>query len=95
VDFLFSFLALPVGTAVKLLGKESMVGCMGNVYTSVEALDDTYVEAGAAKDALHRALVVGRHERLFLLLAGTANASQPAPPKEALHLQQLRHIFLV
>jgi hypothetical protein len=52
VDFLFSLLALPVGTAVKLLGKESMVGCVGNLYASVEKLDGTYVQAGAAKDAL-------------------------------------------
>ncbi|KAM0926150.1 hypothetical protein ACQ4PT_003757 [Festuca glaucescens] len=52
VDFLFSLLALPVGTAVKLLGKESMVGCVGNLYGSVEKLDGTYVQASAAKDAL-------------------------------------------
>ncbi|EAY72582.1 hypothetical protein OsI_00448 [Oryza sativa Indica Group] len=52
VDFLFSLLALPVGTAVKLLGKDSMVGCVGNLYASVERLDDTYVQADAAKDAL-------------------------------------------
>ncbi|EMS48429.1 hypothetical protein TRIUR3_17149 [Triticum urartu] len=52
VDFLFSLLALPVGTAVKLLGKDSMVGCVGNLYGSVEKLDGTYVQPGAAKDAL-------------------------------------------
>uniref|UniRef100_A0A0D9UWW1 DUF674 domain-containing protein n=1 Tax=Leersia perrieri TaxID=77586 RepID=A0A0D9UWW1_9ORYZ len=52
VDFLFSLLALPVGMAVKLLGKESMVGCVGNLYASVEKLDDTYVLADTAKDAL-------------------------------------------
>ncbi|KAG2586928.1 hypothetical protein PVAP13_5NG083800 [Panicum virgatum] len=52
VDFLFSLLALPVGAAVELLGKESMAGCVGNVYASVEALDDAYVQPGAAKDAL-------------------------------------------
>ncbi|KAK3160368.1 hypothetical protein QOZ80_1BG0058590 [Eleusine coracana subsp. coracana] len=52
VDFLFSLLALPVVTAVKLIGAESMVGCVGNLYTSVEKLDSTYVQAGAAKEAL-------------------------------------------
>uniref|UniRef100_A0A0D9UWW0 Alpha/beta hydrolase fold-3 domain-containing protein n=1 Tax=Leersia perrieri TaxID=77586 RepID=A0A0D9UWW0_9ORYZ len=52
VDFLFSLLALPVGTAVKLLGKDSMVGCVGNLYISIEKLDDMYVQAGASKDAL-------------------------------------------
>ncbi|XP_051220366.1 uncharacterized protein [Lolium perenne] len=52
VDFLFSLLALPVGTAVKLLGKDSMVGCVGNLYSSVEKLDGTYVQPGAAKGAV-------------------------------------------
>ncbi|KAM0926151.1 hypothetical protein ACQ4PT_003758 [Festuca glaucescens] len=52
VDFLFSLLSLPVGTAVKLLGKEAMVGSVGRLYASVEKLDGTYVQAGAAKDAL-------------------------------------------
>ncbi|CAM0958810.1 unnamed protein product [Alopecurus aequalis] len=52
VDFFFSLLAMPSGTAVKLLGKESMVGCIGNLYTSVEKLDDPYIQPGAAKDAM-------------------------------------------
>ncbi|XP_062232522.1 uncharacterized protein LOC133929762 [Phragmites australis] len=52
VDFLFSLLALPAGTAVKLLGKESMVGCMANIYGSAERLEDPYVQPGAAKDAI-------------------------------------------
>jgi hypothetical protein len=46
VDFLFSLLAMPAGTAVKLLGKESMAGCMGNLYGSAERLDDSYVDPG-------------------------------------------------
>nr|CAB3476232.1 unnamed protein product [Digitaria exilis] len=54
VDFLFSLLALPVATAVELLGKESMVGSVGNVYASVESLDDAYVQPGADKDKLLR-----------------------------------------
>ncbi|KAF0918249.1 hypothetical protein E2562_023332 [Oryza meyeriana var. granulata] len=75
VDFLFSLLALPVGTAVKLLGKESMVGCVSNIYGSVEKLDDTYVQPGASKDALLRPIVISP--------AATSNSSVlrlPAPP---------------
>uniref|UniRef100_A0ACD5TRP4 Uncharacterized protein n=1 Tax=Avena sativa TaxID=4498 RepID=A0ACD5TRP4_AVESA len=64
-------LALPVGTAVKLLGKESMVGCVGNLYGSVEKLDGTYVQPGAAKDALlHPAVLspaASTSSTLFLL----------------------------
>ncbi|KAM0890537.1 hypothetical protein ACQ4PT_026977 [Festuca glaucescens] len=51
-DFLVSLLAMPSGTAVKLMGKDSMVGCISNLYTSVEKLDDAYVQPGAAKDAM-------------------------------------------
>jgi hypothetical protein len=67
VDFLFSLLALPVATAVKLVGKDAMVGCVGNLYASVEKLDGTYVQAGAAKDALLSPTV--------LLPAGGASSS--------------------
>ncbi|XP_048140261.1 uncharacterized protein LOC125316293 [Rhodamnia argentea] len=40
VDFLFHFLALPVGTIVSLLPKAGMVGGLCNLYTSVENLSD-------------------------------------------------------
>ncbi|CAN6381701.1 unnamed protein product [Urochloa humidicola] len=56
VDFLFSLLATPAGTAVKLLGKESIVGCTGNLYGSAEKLD---VHPNTAnKDAILRATTV-------------------------------------
>ncbi|KAJ1282561.1 hypothetical protein BS78_03G062000 [Paspalum vaginatum] len=58
VDFLFSLLVLPVGAAVKLLGKEAMVGSVGNLYGSVEGLDYAYIQPGAAKDALLRPAVL-------------------------------------
>ncbi|KAK8510264.1 hypothetical protein V6N13_103858 [Hibiscus sabdariffa] len=43
VDFLFNILLLPVGTVIRLLTKEAMVGCLGNLYRSVENLADAYV----------------------------------------------------
>lgn len=54
VDFLFSLLSMPAGAAVNLLGRESLAGCMGNLYASAENLDGTYVHPGAAnnKDAI-------------------------------------------
>ncbi|KAM0853592.1 hypothetical protein ACQ4PT_050983 [Festuca glaucescens] len=51
VDFLFSLLSMPTGTALKLLGNESMVGCIGNLYTSIEKLD-AHFQPGATKDAI-------------------------------------------
>ncbi|XP_058198947.1 uncharacterized protein LOC131314372 isoform X2 [Rhododendron vialii] len=38
VDFLFSILTYPLGSIVKLLGKNSGFGCMDNLYKSVEHL---------------------------------------------------------
>ena len=52
VDFLFSLVVLPVATAVKLVGADAVVGSVGNLYASIDRLDGTYVQAGAAKDAL-------------------------------------------
>ncbi|XBI45424.1 hypothetical protein VPH35_109894 [Triticum aestivum] len=52
VDFLFSLLTLPVSTIVKLLTSDFMVGCVGNLYRSVEKLDDTYILRSDAKDSL-------------------------------------------
>ncbi|KAJ1282558.1 hypothetical protein BS78_03G061700 [Paspalum vaginatum] len=58
VDFLFSLLALPVTTIVKMLGKESMIGSLGNLYGSVENLDHRYILPGAEKNALLQPTVV-------------------------------------
>uniref|UniRef100_A0A0D9UWW8 DUF674 domain-containing protein n=1 Tax=Leersia perrieri TaxID=77586 RepID=A0A0D9UWW8_9ORYZ len=52
VDFLFSLLTLPVGTVVKVLSKDSMVGSIGKLYGSVEDLDATYVRSADAKNVL-------------------------------------------
>jgi hypothetical protein len=52
VDFLFSLLTLPVGTVVKILGTDAMFGSIGNLYGSVEKLDETCVRSADAKGAL-------------------------------------------
>ncbi|KAM3197322.1 hypothetical protein ACQJBY_072781 [Aegilops geniculata] len=76
VDFLFSLLSLPVGTAVKLIGKGSMVSSVGSLYASVEKLDGTYVQPGAAKDALlHPAVLSPAVSNKSSLLLGS-----PPPP---------------
>ncbi|WVZ72328.1 hypothetical protein U9M48_020805 [Paspalum notatum var. saurae] len=58
VDFLFSLLALPVTTIVKRLGKESMIGSLGNLYSSVEDFDDKYILPGTEKNAVLQPTVV-------------------------------------
>ncbi|TVU21783.1 hypothetical protein EJB05_31551, partial [Eragrostis curvula] len=81
VDFLFSLLVLRIGTAVNLLGTESMVGSVGNLYASVEKLDDTYIQPGASRDGLlnptELSPSVGTNGSLFRL---SPTSTTPAPP---------------
>lgn len=52
VDFLFNLLCLPLGTIIRLLNKYAMVGCVGNLYESVESLDETYMQPNQSKNVL-------------------------------------------
>ncbi|KAF7052044.1 hypothetical protein CFC21_060203 [Triticum aestivum] len=78
VDFLFSLLALPIGTVVKLIGAKSMVGSAGDLYRSVEKLDGTYVQPGAAKEEILRP-VMARSPANSALLGLPAPTPPPAP----------------
>ncbi|XVE69085.1 hypothetical protein DITRI_Ditri09bG0121800 [Diplodiscus trichospermus] len=52
VDFLFNIMSLPVGTVVRLLNKEGMVGSLGSLYESIEKLNDVYMQPFHDKDTL-------------------------------------------
>ncbi|KAE8670716.1 hypothetical protein F3Y22_tig00112114pilonHSYRG00193 [Hibiscus syriacus] len=52
VDFLFNLLSLPVGTVVKLLGTNSLVGSLGNIYESIQNLRESYMQPNQTKDLL-------------------------------------------
>lgn len=52
VDVLISFLTLPLGTIVRLLGKESSLGCFDELYKSVESLDESHFQTKACKNML-------------------------------------------
>lgn len=52
VDFLFSLLALPVGTVARLLAAKGMVGSVGKLCDSLERLESTYLQAGFDKNTL-------------------------------------------
>ncbi|CAL5210905.1 unnamed protein product [Lathyrus oleraceus] len=43
VDFIFSFLTMPLGSIVKRLGVKSFSGCVGNLYESMMRFDPTSV----------------------------------------------------
>jgi hypothetical protein len=42
VDFMFSFLTIPLGSIVKVFDGNSFVGCVDNLYKSVENLDSSW-----------------------------------------------------
>ncbi|KAB1217964.1 hypothetical protein CJ030_MR3G014624 [Morella rubra] len=52
VDFLFHLLSLPIGSVIGLLSSSTMVGCIGNLYKSIEDLNVAYLHANQNKDLL-------------------------------------------
>ncbi|MBC2899939.1 hypothetical protein CFC21_112752 [Triticum aestivum] len=52
VDVLFGFLTLPLGTVVRLLGGQSQVGCLDELYRSVEGLSPDLFRTEACKAML-------------------------------------------
>ncbi|XVE99475.1 hypothetical protein REPUB_Repub03eG0201200 [Reevesia pubescens] len=68
VDFLFNILSLPVGTVIRLLTKQGMVGSLGNLYDSIENLGDTYLQSTANKDSLLNPMVSNYASNVPLLL---------------------------
>ncbi|KAL5569734.1 hypothetical protein UlMin_026309 [Ulmus minor] len=52
IDFLFTLLSLPVGTLIRLLSTNGMVGSLGKMYSSFENLSDTYIQPNFNKDTL-------------------------------------------
>jgi hypothetical protein len=54
VDVLFSFLTMPLGTIVRILGKQSGVGCLDELYKSVESLSIDHFQTEACKTLLLR-----------------------------------------
>ncbi|KAF7132511.1 hypothetical protein RHSIM_Rhsim09G0161500 [Rhododendron simsii] len=52
VDFLFNLLRLPVGAVVEVLKKQTMVGTLGNLFESIENLNETYFQPNTSKQCL-------------------------------------------
>ena len=75
VDFLFYLLALPVGTVIRLLTKKCMVGCLGNLYESIENLSQTYIQPNQDKNSLLKPKAPGLIQVPLLL----TNEAQQAP----------------
>ncbi|KAL7084928.1 hypothetical protein ACP275_14G252500 [Erythranthe tilingii] len=58
VDFLFYILSLPVANLINLVGKQQMVGSLGNLYESLENLNESYVQTKKNKDALLKPVTI-------------------------------------
>ncbi|XP_071738752.1 uncharacterized protein [Rutidosis leptorrhynchoides] len=69
VDFLFYILSLPLGTVIKLLKKNSMVGSLGKLYESIENLSNTYMQLNQSKDAVLNPRVPNFGAQVPLLLS--------------------------
>ncbi|KAJ8639407.1 hypothetical protein MRB53_016101 [Persea americana] len=52
VEILLSFLTLPLGTVIKLSGKQSNMGSLTMLYKSLEDLDLEFLNTKACKDML-------------------------------------------
>ncbi|KAG5533320.1 hypothetical protein RHGRI_027495 [Rhododendron griersonianum] len=79
VDFLFTLLSLPAGTVVRLLTAKSMVGCLGNLYDSVENLSDTYMQPNQRKEVLLKPKVQAVRSKEASLFLTDDEAPVPAP----------------
>ncbi|KAL7237818.1 hypothetical protein ACSBR2_004009 [Camellia fascicularis] len=66
VDFLFNLLSLPLGTVIRILTKHSMVGSLGNLYDSIENLNNTYLQPNQNKDSLLKRNPRHHHQSVLL-----------------------------
>lgn len=68
VDFLLYLLALPLGTVIRLLTEQDMLGCLGNLYKSVDVLGESYLRTTQIKDSILKPLVSISDTEVPLLL---------------------------
>ncbi|CAN0897990.1 hypothetical protein LINGRAHAP2_LOCUS19445 [Linum grandiflorum] len=81
VDFLFTLLSLPLGTVIKLLSKNKMVGCLGKLYKSIEELSDSFIQSSQSKDSVLNPKVLSSTSDANLLLTGCDNSGTSATGK--------------
>ncbi|XP_057734808.1 uncharacterized protein LOC130950315 [Arachis stenosperma] len=75
VDFLFTLLQLPLATVIKLLTKEAVVGCLGNLYSSVENLNHVYWQPNLSKDVILNPTILTSSPAISGLLPSSAAIS--------------------
>lgn len=78
IDFLFNLLSLPVGAVIRLLKKDGMVGCLGNLYESVETLNESYLQPNQSRDIVLKPKVL--FNSFTKLLPNVDVPATPTPP---------------
>ncbi|KAG6538299.1 uncharacterized protein LOC122005966 [Zingiber officinale] len=73
VDFLFRLLSLPLGSIVKLLSTDRLQGSIGNLYKSIQELNDSYLQNSKGKSILLNPI---RSISASLLLPGPSSSSK-------------------
>ncbi|KAK3232249.1 hypothetical protein Dsin_004130 [Dipteronia sinensis] len=81
VDILFNLLSLPIGAFVNILSNASMVNCIGNLYKSLENLNEDYLQSKQSKNHL-------------LNPQSAANYVNNAPPVLQLYICECNHWFM-
>ncbi|XP_008233658.1 PREDICTED: uncharacterized protein LOC103332687 [Prunus mume] len=76
VDFFFSLLSLHVGTVIRLLSGDGMVGCLGKLYASLENLSYTYLQPNLNKNTLLRPKSAVAGANIFHLLTNNKSDSE-------------------
>ncbi|MBA0870206.1 hypothetical protein Goshw_009189 [Gossypium schwendimanii] len=79
VDFMFNILSLPIGSVIKLLTKEQMVGSLGNLYGSLENMNETYIHSPENKDTLLKPIVPNNAANVPPLLPIVESSTQNPP----------------
>ncbi|KAG0477485.1 hypothetical protein HPP92_014326 [Vanilla planifolia] len=79
IDFMFSLLTLPLGSVIKLLSPQVMVGSIGKLYQSVQKLSGTYLLPGKDKSVLlePKTISCSRSSNPLLLTAGQQESFSP------------------
>ncbi|KAK8951071.1 hypothetical protein KSP39_PZI003787 [Platanthera zijinensis] len=77
VDFMFSFLLLPLGSVVKIVNPGKILGCIEKVYESVENMKETYLIENIDKSLLLDPEFSPLTDAFSLLHSPTVGAPQP------------------
>ncbi|XP_074277009.1 uncharacterized protein LOC141600666 [Silene latifolia] len=84
VDFLFHLMSLPVATIVRLVNATDMVGCVGELYTSIESLNSEYLLSNMTKHSVLNPRI-GLAVPL-LSLTGSKPTTSHEPPKKKFYI---------